>query len=114
MMGVVAVGFGLWSGLSGCRPASVSEAEAKGDVGWLDSDGSADAVAALGRLADKDQRAESLLRARAKFDVNAFIAAWGAIHRNAAWGADLLRGGLQDPMRAEVAASPMGRCFPRP
>jgi hypothetical protein len=91
----------------GCRPASVSEAEAKGDVGWLDSDGSADAVAALGRLADKDQRAEALLRARAKFDVNAFIAAWGAIHRNAAWGADLLRGGLQDPLRAEVAASAM-------
>lgn len=93
--------------LGGCRPSSVADAEAKGDVGWLDAEGSADAVAALGRLADKDKRAESVLRARAKFDVNAYIAAWGAIHRNAAWGADLLRSGLQDPTRAEVAASAM-------
>ena len=85
----------------------MTDAETKGDVGWLDAEGSADAVAAIGRLADKDKAAQKVLVNRARFDVNAYIAAWGAIHRNVAWGADLLRSGIQDPARAEVAASAM-------
>jgi hypothetical protein len=97
----------FWLALSACRPSSVADAEAKEDIGWLDAEGSADAVAAIGRLADHDKKAEAILVGRAKFDVNAYIAAWGAIHRNAAWGANLLRAGLQDPTRAEVAASAM-------
>ena len=46
-----------------------------------------------------------VLQARAKFDVGAYIAAWGGVKRGAKWGSDLLHAGLQDPARAEVAAS---------
>lgn len=88
-----------------CKPSSVADAEAKGDVAWLDGEGSPGAVAAIGRLADKNPEARSALVARAAFDVNAYIAAWGAMKRQATWGSDLLHAGLQDPARAEVAAS---------
>ena len=47
----------------------------------------------------------SVLSGRAKFDVSGYIAAWGGVKRGARWGSDLLHAGLQDPARAEVAAS---------
>jgi len=90
---------------AGCKPSSVGDAEAKGDVAWLDTEGSPAAVDAMGRLADKDPEAVSALQARAKFDVGAYIAAWGGVKRGAKWGSDLLHAGLQDPARAEEAAS---------
>jgi hypothetical protein len=98
--------------LCSCRPSSVDEAEAKGDVAWLDANGSADAIAALGRLADKDSRGVDLLKKRASFDTNAYIAAWLAAKRGQAWGTQLLRSGLADPARAESAASAMARRDP--
>jgi hypothetical protein len=92
-----------------CRPSSVAEAEARGDVGWLDTEGTPDAVAALGRLADTRPKALEALKKRASFDLNAFIAAWVATKRGQAWGESLLRGGLADPNRADAAASAMTR-----
>jgi hypothetical protein len=98
--------------LCACRPSSVAEAEAKGDVGWLDANGSADAIAALGRLADNSPRAVELLKARSSFDTNAYIAAWIGAKRGQAWGSQLLRTGLADPSRAEDTASAMTRKDP--
>ncbi len=88
-----------------CKPSSVADAETKGDVAWLDNEGSPSAIEAMGRLADRDPGARAILEGRAKFDVTAYIAAWGAVKRGAKWGSDLLHAGLQDPARAEVAAS---------
>jgi hypothetical protein len=75
----------------------------------LEQAGTADAVAALGRLADKDESARAALDRRADTDINVFIAAWAAVLRNAPWGADFLRKGLADPARASLAA----QAFPR-
>jgi hypothetical protein len=92
-----------------CRPSSVREAEAKGDVKWLEQSGSPDAVAALGRLADKDPMAVSALYARANVDANVYLAAWNATVRGAAWGPTLLKIALGDATRAEIAAQSMDR-----
>jgi hypothetical protein len=97
---------------AGCGPRTIAEAEKKGDVGWLDAEGSGEAVAAMGRLADKDPRAVQLIDARAATDVNAYIAAWTATVRGATWGAATLRTGLGNPARAEVTASVLGRKDP--
>jgi hypothetical protein len=92
-----------------CTPSTIEEAERKGDAAWLDENGTPDAVAALGRLADKNPRALAALEARSTFDVQAFRAAWDGIVRGAAWGAAMLRGGLADPKRADLAASAVAR-----
>jgi hypothetical protein len=94
-----------------CRPATIAEAEAKGDVAWLEQNGTPDAVAALGRLADKDPKAATTLRSR-QFDAFAFRAAWAAVLREAAWGSTMLRAALADPKQADLAASGMGRREP--
>jgi hypothetical protein len=93
-------------------PANVSEAEARGDVKWLVANGSPEAVAALGRLADKNPKALEAVDSRTSFDTNAFIAAWTATVRGAAWGPATIKKGLADPTRAEVTASAMGRGDP--
>jgi hypothetical protein len=95
----------LIAGAASCKPSSVAEAETKGDVTWLDLEGSPGAIEAIGRLADKEAEGVTILQGRAKFDVTAYIAAWGGVKRGAKWGSDLLHAGLQDPARAEVAAS---------
>ena len=92
-----------------CQPKTVQEAEAKHDIAWLADNGSPDSIAALGRLADSDNRALSALEARNATDVNTYIAAWAAVTRNAAWGSTFLRSGLSDPTRAEMAASALPR-----
>jgi len=92
-----------------CKTKSIAEAESKGDVDWLEADGSPEAVAALGRLADHDSKAVDALNARAAFDVTAYIAAWSATVREVAWGPPTLRAGLANPSRAEDAASVMTR-----
>jgi hypothetical protein len=99
-------------GAFGCAPKTVRDAERTGDVAWLDAEGSGEAVAALGRLADKDARAVQALDARADRDVNAYIAAWAATMRGATWGAATLRTGLGNPLRAEETASVMTRSDP--
>jgi hypothetical protein len=92
-----------------CRPSTIGEAERKGDVAWLDQNGTPDAVAALGRLADTNAGAVSALEARSDFDPQAFRAAWDGFVRGAPWGATMLRAGLGDASRADRAASAMGR-----
>jgi hypothetical protein len=98
--------------VAACRPSTIVEAEKKGDVAWLDENGTPDAVAALGRLADTKPAAITALQARSAFDVYAFKAAWSAVLRGAAWGPTMLREGLGDPTRAELAASAMDRHDP--
>ncbi len=95
--------------VAACGQKSVSDAEAKGDVAWLAANPSGEAIAALGRLADTDEKAVAALQARADRDVNTYIAAWTAVTRNATWGTAFLRGGLADPARAELASSALPR-----
>ncbi len=92
--------------LGACKPSSVGEAEAKGDVAWLDDEGSPSAVEALGRLADTDPKAVAALEERAKGPgIQPYIAAWGGVKRSSKWASDLLHGGLRDPTRANDVAS---------
>jgi hypothetical protein len=100
-------------GLVGCKPKSIGEAEAKRDVAWLTDEGSPQSTAALGRLADTDSRALAALEKRSSIDVNAYIAAWEAVTRGAAWGTAFLRNALSDPTRADVAATALPRRDPR-
>jgi hypothetical protein len=96
-------------GLPACRVTTFADAEKKGDIAWLDADGSPEAIAAMGRIADSNAAAVDMLTARAAYDVNAYIAAWTATTRGATWGPPMLRAGLSDPSRADIAASVMGR-----
>ena len=80
---------------------------------WLDENGSPDAIAALGRMADTDTRAMSALVARSSFDAGAFGAAWAAVVRRIPWGTVVLKDGLADPKRADLAASAMQKGDPR-
>jgi hypothetical protein len=95
--------------LAACRPVSIAEAEAKGDVPWLEQNGTPDAVAALGRLGDRNPRAIEALRLRTAYDSGAFHAAWMAVTRDAPWGAEMLRAGLSEPKTADIAAAGMGK-----
>ncbi len=88
-----------------CKPSSVADAEASGNVAWLDTEGSPAAVEALGRLADGDPAAAKALAERSEFGVQAYIAAWGGVKRGAKWANDMLHAGLQDPARANDVAS---------
>jgi hypothetical protein len=99
--------------LAACRPRTIAEAEARRDIRWLDENGTPDAVAALGRIADTDPRAIAALEARSSFDVQAFVAAWAATLRSSPWGTATLRGGLADPRRADLAATALGHGDPR-
>jgi hypothetical protein len=99
--------------VSACRPTTIAEAEARGDVAWLDQNGTPNAVAALGRLADKNPPAVSALEARSSFDMQAFRAAWFGALRSAPWATAMLRAGLGDPKRADSAAGAMDRHDPR-
>jgi hypothetical protein len=92
-----------------CGPKNTEEAEQKKDVSWLTANPTGESIAALGRLADTDEKALAVLNARADTDENVYIAAWTAVTRNAAWGSTMLRSALGDPSRAELAA----RALPR-
>ncbi len=91
--------------ISACKPSSVADAEASGNVAWLDTEASPAAVEALGRLADTDPAAVTALKGRTSFGVEAYIAAWGGVKRGAKWASDMLHAGLQDPARANDVAS---------
>lgn len=105
---------GYWRGLAmfalaSCGPSTIVEAESKGDVAWLDKNGTPDAVAALGRLADGQPAARSALEVRSGYDSQAFVAAWHGVERRATWGSGMLRSALADPRRADLAAGAMGK-----
>jgi hypothetical protein len=97
--------------LAGCRPSTVAEAEAKGDVAFLEQAATEDAVDALGRLADKDPRAKLALSERS-FDFRVYKVAWTAVLRGADWAPGMLRDALASPRDADLAASQMGRHDP--
>src|SRR5262249_52683849 len=75
------------------------------DVKWLEDNGSPEAVAALGRLADKDTKAANWMESHAGMDPGVYIAAWEATERGASWGPSTLKTALAAPARADVAAS---------
>jgi hypothetical protein len=93
--------------VTACRPSTIAEAESRKDIRWLDENGTPDAIAAMGRMADSDAKAVAALEARSSFDVQAFAAAWSAVLRNAPWGTTALQRALADPKRADLAASAM-------
>lgn len=96
--------------LVACAPKNATEAEAKKNVQWLADNPSAESVAALGRLADTDEKARAALEARAaKNDVNAFIAAWSGVTRSAPWATPFLKASLADASRAETCATALPR-----
>jgi hypothetical protein len=95
-----------------CGPRTIAEAEARRDIRWLDENGTPDAVAAMGRIADVDANAVAALEARSSFDVQAFVAAWAAALRDSPWGTATLEAALADPKRADLAASAMRRGDP--
>jgi hypothetical protein len=99
--------------LLSCRPSTIAEAEAKRDIQWLDENGTPDAVAAIGRLADSDAKAVAALEARSSFDMQAFVAAWAGMVRGAPWGVAMLESALADPKRADMAASAMRKGDPQ-
>jgi hypothetical protein len=90
----------------------VAEAEAKGDVAWLQKNDTPDSVVSLGRLADKDPAAIDALAARSAYDVKAFRAAWSGVLRDAPWASTFLHQALADPKRADRAASAIGKHDP--
>jgi hypothetical protein len=92
---------------AGCKPTTVAEAEARGDIAWLQQNDSPSACDALGRLADKDPRAAAALTVRSSYDLEAFHAAWAAVVRDEPWGTSVMRDALADPKRANNAASAM-------
>ena len=95
-----------------CRPATVAEAEARGDVAWLQQNDTPAAVAALGRLADKNPAAAAALALRSSYDIEAFRTSWDGVLRGAPWGTALLHDALGDPKRADRAATAMGKHDP--
>jgi hypothetical protein len=98
-------GVALALAMAACKPSSVADAEASGNVAWLDTEASPSAIEALGRLADTNPAAVSALQEHTQFGVQAYIAAWGGVKRGAKWGGDMLHAGLQDPSRANDVAS---------
>lgn len=90
--------------LAACSPASVAEAEARHDVSWLSAHESRESYEALGRLADHDSRAASILSQRTgKRDV--YHAAWQGHLRGAAWGDNVLRTGLSATSEIPLAVA---------
>lgn len=98
--------------MTACGPRSIGEAERKGDVAWLDKRATPDAIAALGRVADRDPRAVAALDKRGDYDRDAYAAAWEAVVRGAPWGAQFYKSALATPARAELAASTMPKKDP--
>lgn len=97
-----------------CGPKDVHDAEARGDVAFLEKSTAAESTAALGRLAAKNPKALALVDARAREgDVNAYIAAWQGHTRGESWPAPLFRAALGDPARASVAQSALPRKDPK-
>jgi hypothetical protein len=110
--------------LLGCTPTSVGDAEKKKNVGWLESNGSPEAIAALGRIADDDKAAQEALgnvskatEANAKTDAGAGgldvdLAIWGGVERNATWAIEMTKTLLADPARMDEMGSAMKRGTP--
>ncbi len=111
--------------LLGCTPTSVGDAEKKKNVGWLESNGSPEAIAALGRIADDDKAAQEALANVSKSTANSAkvdggaggldvdLAIWGGVERNASWALEMTKTLLADPARMDEMASAMKRGAPQ-
>lgn len=90
-----------------CSPASVTEAEARHDVGWLVAHPNREAMEALGRLADHDANAATAISGRRERDgkgsADVQHAAWLAHARGAAWGTSVLHAALSSAEDFPVA-----------
>ena len=107
--------------LLACTPSSVGDAEKKKNVAWLEGNGSAEAIAALGRLADDDKAAQdALAHASTSTEGNAKMAGgaagldvdlaiWGGVERNASWAIEMTKTLLADPSRMDEMGSAMKR-----
>jgi len=111
--------------LLGCTPTSVGDAEKKKNVGWLEQNGSPEAIAALGKLADDDKAAQEALanvskgtESAAKLEggaggLDVDLAIWGGVERNASWANEMTKTLLADPARMDEMASAMKRGTPQ-
>lgn len=95
-----------------CAPASVAEAEARRDVAWLDANGSRGALEALGRIADHEPKAATVIAQRTG-NQDAYHAAWLAHTRGAAWGDAMLHAALASPSELPVAVAELPFKDPR-
>ena len=110
----------LWA----CTPTSVSDAEKKKNVAWLATNGSPEAIAAIGRLADADPAAADALETLAKATVDTvktsggggaldvYLAVWAGVERNASWALAMTKRALGDAKRANDMATAMKRSAP--
>ena len=81
-----------------CVPSTIDEAERKGDVAWLDQNGTPDAVAALGRLADTQAEGAGGAREPLVVRRRRRSAPRGrGVVRGAPWGTTMLRDGAGRP-----------------
>lgn len=111
--------------LSACAPSSVADAEKKKNVAWLQANGSPEAVAAIGRLADDDTRAQDALGALSHATIGAgktdggagaldvYLAVWAGVERNASWALAMTKTALADDNRATDMAASMKRGTPQ-
>lgn len=111
--------------LLGCTPSSVADAEKKKSVAWLANNGSPEAIAALGRVADDDKAAAAALDALSQATVgknhtdggasalDVYIAVWAGVERNAAWALTMTKSALGDALRMNDMASAMKRGSPQ-
>jgi hypothetical protein len=111
--------------LLACTPTSVSDAERKGNVSWLEHNGTASAVASLGRLADEDKSAQAALETIARGTENGktapggaaaldvYLAVWAGVERNQTWAIGMMRKALANGARMDDAASAMKRGSPQ-
>jgi len=111
--------------LLGCTPSSVADAEKRGNVSWLERDGSPSAVAALGRLADEDKSAQAALESIASHaengktaqggagELDVYLAVWAGVERNQSWALGMIKKGLANAARMNDVASAMKRGSPQ-
>ncbi len=120
-----AVAFPLVLLLSSCAPSTVADAEKKRDVAWLSANGTPEAIAALGRVADDDKRAQEELDALSRStlegrgldggagSLDVYLAVWSGVERNATWALDLTKRALGDSARMEQMAGAIKRGSPQ-
>ncbi len=111
--------------LLACTPTSVADAERKKNAAWLASNGSPEAIGALGRIADDDKDAQDALAALAKTTIgkattdgggsalDVELAVWGGVERNASWAIAMTKAELSSAERMNDMAGAMKHGSPQ-
>ena len=111
--------------LLACAPTNVAEAERKKNVSWLASNGSPEAIGALGRIADDDKDAQDALATLAKTTIgkattdaggsalDVELAVWGGVERNASWAIAMTKSELASADRMNDMAGAMKHGSPQ-